>query len=137
MSQSSSQAKTVMAMCKARYPLPEIVQRFFQLNDWTDEHELQLDIQNQIIHANAVDAAIDILLNSEFKCNIAFDFDEIMDMVVQNATASQAFNALRKVHLAPAHTLQSIILSKGSHDQIIELKNWQLSPNKLEPKRLL
>lgn len=137
MTQSSNQAKRVLDMCKARYPIAQIIQHFFGLNDWPKEHDLQLTIQQMIVGACEVDAAIEILMRSEFKCNLTFDFDEMMNMVIKNATASQALKALRKVHLSPTYELQSIVLSKGSHEQIIELKSWQLTPNRLEPKRFL
>ncbi|MGP9666560.1 hypothetical protein [Psychrobacter sp. AOP31-A1-22] len=137
MAQSSSLANKVMEMCKQQYPAMEIVHTFFQLNDWPQEHDLQLAIQHIVVRACDVDAATEVLMRSEFKCNVTFDFDEIMNMIVQNATADQALKVLRKVHLSPAPYLQRIVLSKGTHAQIIELKGWQLSPSKLEPKRFL
>lgn len=137
MSQSINQPSKVLEMCKAQYSAHEILPHFFQLNNWAEESDLQLAIQHRIVQTHDVEAAIGVLMRSEFKCNIAFDFDEIMNVVLQYAYANQALKALRKVHLAPAHELQSIVLSKGSHEQIIELKAWQLSPNKLEPKRSL
>lgn len=137
MTRSSSPANKVIDMCKAQCPAMEITLTFFQLNDWPQEYDLQLTIQNIIVQSCDVDAAVEVLMRSEFKCNVIFDFDEIINVVIQNATAAQALEALRKVHLSPAHDLQRIVLLQGSHEQIVELKSWQLSPNKLEPKRFL
>lgn len=136
MAQYGKQAQKVAEMCRGHHSPGQVVEGF-NLNSWANEHKLQLTVQQLVVSYRDVDAAIEILKKSEYRCNLTLDFDELIHVVVQHATPAQALKALRQVHLAPAHYLQPIILIKGTHEQIEALKAWQLSPNKLESKGVL
>lgn len=112
----------------------ELLRQCLALPDWNTDSALQLRVQQTILSEKDVDSAILLCQHIEMMPNIAFDFNEIMGCIIRHATAEQAFHALVSMQLSPSALLQKVILARGTVKEHTQLRDWQLSLKKLEPK---
>lgn len=127
----------ILAATRSSVPLNEFCTEFFSRPNWAELEEVQIAIQKRVVSSRDVDSAITIISSAEHHSNTAFDIDELLFLVYQHATPKQAQEALDKILISESHKLQKIILNKGSHADILRLKDWQFAANNIKFKRLL
>lgn len=106
-------------------PLVELCSAFFELKNWKVLVDEQMIIQKRVLQERDVDAAIKVVSVSELVTNTAFDIDELLCSIYEHASPEQAFSALNSICLSEVCKLQKIILDKGTHADILRLKEWQ------------
>lgn len=130
----SQQRQKLFALSREPGCSAELLATCLAQSDWVNDTALQLRVQQTILDEKDIESAIILCRTIEMMPNVAFDFSEIMGVIVRHGTATQAFNALTSIQLAPSALLQQAILAKGTVSDHAQLRNWQLSFKKLEPK---
>lgn len=132
----SQQRQKLFALSREPDCSAELLAGCLAQKDWVNDAALQLRVQQTILAEKDIESAIKLCCTIEMMPNVAFDFNEIMGVIVRHGTAAQAFYALTSIQLAPSALLQQAILAKGTVKDHTQLRDWQLSFKKLEPKTI-